>query len=95
MQAQRKDMCTQLLEHYNAEGKAFLHSIRTGDESWVHHYNPECKAQSMEYVHKTSPSPRKFNVVASARKVFFTVLWNMEGVVHMEYLEQGQTVNSE
>ncbi|GFN98003.1 mariner transposase [Plakobranchus ocellatus] len=51
-----------------------------------HHYNPECKAQS---------SPRKFKVVASARKVLFTVFWDMERVVHMEYLEQGQTVNSE
>ncbi|GFN73868.1 histone-lysine N-methyltransferase SETMAR [Plakobranchus ocellatus] len=49
----------------------------------------------MEYRHKTSPSPRKFKVVASARKVLFTVFWDMEGVVHMEFLEQGQTVNSE
>ncbi|GFO02178.1 histone-lysine N-methyltransferase SETMAR [Plakobranchus ocellatus] len=49
----------------------------------------------MEYRHKTSPSPRKFQVVASARKVLFTVFWDMEGVVHMEFLEQGQTVNSE
>ena len=44
---------------------------------------------------KTSPSPRKFKVVASARKVMFTVFWDMEGVVHMEFLEQGQTVNCE
>ena len=95
MKAQRKDMCTQLLERYNAEGEAFLQRIVTGDESWVHHYDPECKAQSMEYRHKTSPSPRKFKVVASARKVLFTVFWDMEGVVHMEFLEQGQTVNSE
>ncbi|GFO32020.1 histone-lysine N-methyltransferase SETMAR [Plakobranchus ocellatus] len=49
----------------------------------------------MEYGHKTSPSPRKFKVVASARKVLFTVFWDMEGVVHMEFLEQEQTVNSE
>ncbi|GFO00681.1 histone-lysine N-methyltransferase SETMAR [Plakobranchus ocellatus] len=86
-------MCTQLLEHYNA--KAFLQGILTGDESWVHHYDPEYKTQSMEYRHKTSPSPRKFKVVASARKVLFTVFWDIEGVVHMEFLEQGQTVNSD
>ncbi|GFO00852.1 histone-lysine N-methyltransferase SETMAR [Plakobranchus ocellatus] len=49
----------------------------------------------MEYRHKTSPSPRKFKVVASARKVLFTVFWDMEEVVHMEFLEQGRTVNSE
>ena len=95
MKAQRKDMCAQLLARYNKEGEAFLQRIVTGDESWVHHYDPESKAQSMEYRHKTSPSPRKFKVVASARKVMFTVFWDMEGVVHMEFLEQGQTVNSE
>ncbi|GFN94170.1 mariner transposase [Plakobranchus ocellatus] len=37
----------------------------------------------------------KFKVVASARKILFTVFWDMEGVVHMDILEQGQTVNSE
>ncbi|GFO43443.1 histone-lysine N-methyltransferase SETMAR [Plakobranchus ocellatus] len=49
----------------------------------------------MEYRHITSPSPRKFKIVASARKVWFTVFWDMEGMVHMEFLEQGQTVISE
>ncbi|GFN74980.1 glyoxalase domain-containing protein 5 [Plakobranchus ocellatus] len=34
MEAQRKDMCTQLLECYNAEGEAFLQRILIGDKSW-------------------------------------------------------------
>ncbi|GFN75127.1 transposase [Plakobranchus ocellatus] len=55
MKAQRKNMSIQVLERYNAEGEAFLQRILTGDESWVHHYDPECKAQSMEYRHKTFP----------------------------------------
>ncbi|GFR96344.1 histone-lysine N-methyltransferase SETMAR [Elysia marginata] len=88
-------MCTQVFERYNAEGEAFLQRILTEDESEVHHYDPECKASSVGYRHKTSPSPRKFNVVVSARKVLFTVFWDMEGVVQMKFLEQGQTVNSE
>ncbi|GFO02866.1 transposase [Plakobranchus ocellatus] len=33
MKAQRKDMCTQLLERYNAEEAVFLQRILTGDES--------------------------------------------------------------
>ena len=71
--------------------------IITGDESWVHHFDPESKVQSMEYRHTTSPmpSPRKFKGIASARKVILTIFWDMKGVVHMEFLKQGHTVKSE
>ena len=88
-------MCIHLLKLYNKEAEAFLERVFTGDESLVHHFDPESKVQSMEYRHKTSPSPRKFKVIASARKVFLTIFWDMKGVVHMEFLKQGHTVNSE
>lgn len=94
MKHQRKVMCEQLLARYEDEGDAFIQQIVTGDESWVHHYDPESKQQSMEYRHKTSPSPKKFKVVASARKVMLTVFWDYEGIVHMEFLEKGETINS-
>ncbi|GFO16135.1 histone-lysine N-methyltransferase SETMAR [Plakobranchus ocellatus] len=73
-------------------GEMYIPEVQfaNGDESWVHHYDPECKAQTMEYRHKTSPSPRKFKLVA-----LFTVFWDMEGVVHMKFLEQGQTASSQ
>ena len=50
--------------------------------------------QSKEYRHKTSPSPKKFKVFSSARKVLLTIFWDSEVVVHTEFLEQGNTVNS-
>ncbi|RUS74423.1 hypothetical protein EGW08_017817 [Elysia chlorotica] len=95
MKAQRKTICTQLLERFTHDGERFLRSIITGDESWVHHYDPESKMQSMQYRHKNSPAPKKFKVVASARKVLLTIFWDMEGIVHIEFLEQGTTINSE
>ena len=95
MKAQRKMICTQLLERFTHDGERFLQSIITGDESWVHHYDPESKMQSMQYRHKNSPAPKKFKVVGSARKVLLTIFWDMEGIVHIEFLEQGTTINSE
>ena len=95
MKAQRKTICTQLLERFTHDGERFLRSIITGDESWVHHYDPESKMQSMQYRHKNSPAPKKFKVVALARKVLLTIFWDMEGTVHVEFLEQGTTINSE
>ena len=93
MNRQRKEMCNHLMKRYNKEGEAFLERVVTGYESWVHHFDPESKVQSMEYRHKTSP--RKFKVIALARKVLLTIFWDMKGVVHLEFLQQGHTVNSE
>ncbi|GFS24221.1 histone-lysine N-methyltransferase SETMAR [Elysia marginata] len=95
MKAQRKTICSQLLERFTHDSERFLRSIITGDESWVHHYDPESKMQSMQYRHKNSPSPKKFKVVASAQKVLLTIFWDMESIVHFEILEQGTTINSE
>ena len=33
------------------EGEDFLKKTITGDETWVHHYDPENKRQSTEYRH--------------------------------------------
>ncbi|GFS22655.1 histone-lysine N-methyltransferase SETMAR [Elysia marginata] len=75
MKTQRETTSAELLKHYEEEGEELIQRIVTGDESWIHHYNPESKRQSMEYRHKSSPSPMKFKVVASARKVMLTVFW--------------------
>jgi len=38
-----------LLARYEEEGDAFIHSIVTCDETWVHHYTPETKRASKEW----------------------------------------------
>ena len=92
---QRMQVCLELLNRFEQNGDAFLPRIVTGDESRVHHYDPESKIQSMEYRHKDFPTLKKFKVVASARKVLLNIFLDWDGIVHIEFLEQGQTVNSE
>ncbi|GFR74821.1 histone-lysine N-methyltransferase SETMAR [Elysia marginata] len=94
MKMHRKTTCAELLKHYEEEGEEFTQRIFTGGESWVHHYDSESKSQSMEYRHKSSPSPRKFKVVASARKVML-FFGDSEEIVLTEFLKQGNTVHSE
>jgi len=66
--------CSQkLLNRYHQEGEQFLLKIVTGDETWVHHYDPEEKRQSMVNRHVTSPQPKKFKVQPSAGKIMLTV----------------------
>jgi hypothetical protein len=38
----------------------FFSRIVTGDETWVHHYEPESKRQSMEWKHPEWPTKKKF-----------------------------------
>jgi len=59
-------------------------NIATGDESWVHHYYPENKRQSMEYRHPGSPSVKKFKTVPSAKKVLFTSFWDARALLYTE-----------
>jgi oligoribonuclease (3'-5' exoribonuclease) len=40
---QRLQACADLLELYESLGDDFLDNIITGDETWVHHYEPESK----------------------------------------------------
>ena len=37
----------------------FLFNIATGDESWIHHFDPEEKRLSMQYRHTSAPRPKK------------------------------------
>jgi len=93
MKAERVPTYRELLERFEKEGEGFLKKIITDDETWVHHYDPENKRQSMEYRHKESPQPKKFKTQASAGKVMLTVFWNSERVVLADFLEKETTIN--
>lgn len=95
MKAQRKEMCEQLLQRYWQEGETFLQNLVTGDESWVSHYDPELKATSTEYRHRSSPRHKKIRTERATGKIMLTIFWDMRGVVHQEYLPKGMTINSD
>ena len=90
----RLNICTDLLKRYALEGDRFMNRIVTGDESWAHHYEPETKRQSMQWHHIGSPSPKKFKLAPSAGKVMITVFWDMQGVLLVDFLPKGKTINA-
>jgi len=64
------------------------------DETWLYHYDPETKQQSMEWRHSGSPLPKKFRVQKSAGKVLASIFWDQEGILHVDHLPKGQTINT-
>ena len=84
-----------LLNQNEVEGDSFLDRIIIGDETWCHHYKLESKWQSVEWRHVNSPSKKKFKMLPSAGKMMCTVFWDRKGVILLDFLEPGQTINSD
>jgi hypothetical protein len=49
----------------------------------------------MEWHHTTSPRKKKFKAVHSAGKIMAKVFWDCEGVMLIDVLPSGQTINSD
>ena len=64
-------------------------------DAWLYHYDPETKQQSMGWQHSGSPSPKKFRVQKSAGKVLASIFWVRDGILLIDYLPKGQTINAE
>jgi histone-lysine N-methyltransferase SETMAR len=88
------DACQELLRRYETEGDGFLQRIVTGDESWVHHFQPETKKASKEWRHCILPKPQKFRTQASAGKVMLTLFWDHRGPLVEHYMSKETTVTS-
>ena len=73
--ATRASVCSALLKRFRSKDD-FLLRLVTADETWVHYYEPENKAQSRQWVGPGSPRPNKFKTQPSTGKVMATVFWD-------------------
>jgi hypothetical protein len=73
----------------------FFERIVTADETWVHHYEPESKAQNVAWKRSTSSAAKKFKSEPSAGKIMLTPFRVMEGAILVHFTPKGKTVKSE
>lgn len=83
------------LAMFKRNKKEFLRRFITVDETWIHHYTPETKEQSKQWISTGESAPKKAKAVLSANKVMATVFWDARGIIHIDYLQKGRTVNGE
>lgn len=57
---------------------------------WVHHYTPETKQQSKQWVEASSSVPKKAKLIASTKKVMVSVFWDAKGILLIDYLEKSK-----
>jgi len=74
---------------------AFLSNVITGDESWWFGYDPETKRASSQWKTLTSPRPKIARQVRSNVKTMHIVFFDVQGIMHREFVPPGQTVNPE
>ena len=87
--------CSTELRELSERDNEFFGRLITGDESWIHHYEPESKRRSMQWRHPTSPKPKKFKSQKSAEKITATVFWDVQGFILVDFMPKGGTINSE
>ena len=58
------------------------------------HATPKSKQQSMEWRYTSSPTKTKFKQTTSTRKIMCTVFWDRKGVLLVDFLPQGSTINA-
>lgn len=83
------EACLGLMEQY----PEFFKQLVTVDETWLHYYTPETKLQSMQWMGPGEKPPKKAKTVPSAGKVMATVFWDHKGILLVDYLEKGRTIN--
>ena len=74
----------------------FLSRLVTMDRTWLYNYDPETKQQSMEWRHSGSPRPKIPSAkIRWKRSRLDSIVWDQDGILLIDYLPKGQTINAE
>ena len=87
------ERCLELFRRYKPN---FLRRYVTMDETWIHHYTSESKRSSGEWTAVGEKRPKRPKTQMLAGMVMASVFWDVvHGVLFVDYLEKGKTINSE
>jgi hypothetical protein len=79
---------------FDTEGETFFSQIFTGNETWVHHFEPVRKESNpWNGTNFDLPGSKKFKNFLSVGKVTITLFWDCEGVVLVTAVLIGETVS--
>ncbi|CAK9833005.1 Mariner Mos1 transposase [Anthophora retusa] len=92
----RVKRCKDNLKLFQRNPHEFLRRFITVDETWIHHYQPETKEQSKQWVSVGESAPKKAKTVPSAGKVMATIFWDSSAhtsaIVAKKLLELGYQI---
>ena len=74
---------------------AVLDALVTCDECWIYCYDSETKGQSSQWKHTGSPRPKKARQRKSTHKLLMIPIFDITGMIYMQWVPIGLTVNRE
>ena len=83
------------LKLFTRNKKDFVRRYITMNETWIHHFTPELKRASAEWRGEGESRPKRPKIQQSAGKVMASVFWDMHGILLIDFLPKGQTINSD
>ena len=85
----------QLLEFLWRDPNDFLSRLVTMDETWLYHYHPETKQQSWIGGIAAHPTSENSECKKNRWYVLTLIFWDQDGMLLIDYLPKGQTINAE
>ena len=86
---------SELLSPYNTNPDDVLFRFVTGDQTWIHQWDPTTKQESTQWKNVHFPPPKKFCTQPSAGKVMTAIFWDYKGVLLVDYLPQQTTMTGQ
>ncbi len=92
--AERRRVAQLNLDHLRAD-PTLVERIVATDESWVFSYDPRSKVADLQWVPPGCARPQKCLRGRSNKKVMIILFFDAAGVIHMDFAEQGTSINTD
>ena len=93
-QKQRINNSEHCLQQFQCNKNEFSCKYVTMDETWIQHFTLESNWQSAEWTAAGESHPKQLKTQTSTGKVLASVFWDVQGILSIDYLEKGRTINS-
>lgn len=93
-QAERVELAQSLLNKMRRWGSVGMKCVVTGDETYIHYYQPRSRLESMAWTRHGEPPQTEVRQSTFTRKVLYTFFFNMDGLVAKFLSPEGSTITA-
>ena len=86
-------LCCQELQESEVNPDNSFDSIVTGDESWIHHYDPLSQLEAKVWKRLSEQTPTRLRQERSAGKIMMLIFWDKDDILLTDYRPRGTTIN--